>query len=233
MNNTLWFLVAFLAVDVVALAGLLIAKLAKEARRNRIRHFGDEAEKRVIRYLQDNFPDARILNNCYFRTRNSLTQIDHVLLCKWGIYVIETKSHNGKIRTEGREWIQFYGDKVVRFHSPILQNARHREAIVKILQRRSAFRNLPVKSLVVFTSRKVFFTKPQDGVLRLEELGPYIKNGDRLPRKKQAITAKTGRVYLSKQKIASLEKLLKKYSKLNRKYRRSHEKSVRALDRNR
>ena len=231
MNPTFfWILLVFLSVDTAALIVLLFNKIRKEWRQKKIRHFGDRAEMAVSNYIEKEFPGAVLLNNVFLKTKEHFTQIDHILLCKWGVYVIETKSHNGHISSEKREWVQFYNDKVIRFHSPVLQNANHCKALEYVLQKNRSLRGIPVKGVVVFTSRKVTFSKPHYGVIRLFELGPFIKSGGKTTRRRGAVTADPRGFYLTKNKILALEKAIRKGSAKSMRRKREHERRVRRID---
>lgn len=224
-------LLIFLSVDALALLILLLFRIRKEIRRNRIRHFGDRAEEAVAEYIEKEFPGACLMNNVFLKTERATTQIDHILLCKWGVFVIETKSHNGKINIEDRRWVQIYKDKVVRFHSPIKQNESHVRALVRVLSRSRSLGKIPVKGIVVFTSKKVHFSKRCPGVIRLEELSHFIKSGGEIRKTRGALTAKPGTFYLNRAKIQALEKWIRKMSVRSRKRKREHERAVRSLDR--
>ena len=230
----LLFLLIFLGVDAIALISLLIYRIRREMKREKILHFGDRAEEKVSEYLEKEFPGAAVLNNVYLKSgRNSVTQLDHILLCKWGIFVIETKSHNGRIETRGKEWIQFYRDKVVRFHSPLLQNKIHCKALEYVIRGYDKKGRIPVKGIVVFTSDKVYLTQRTEGVLKLSQIGPYIKSGGKQIRHRKAITAQVGGKYLSLNKIKTLEKWIRKNSVKSFRRKQDHKKMVRTLDHNR
>lgn len=232
MNESLSrILLIFLSVDALALFVLLIFKIRKEWKRKKIRHYGDRAEETVRRTLEEEFPGSVVLNDVLLKTHRGTTQIDHILICKWGVFVIETKSHNGTIRMEKKEWVQIYGDKVVRFHSPLLQNESHIRAVKAVLHTYRALRNLPVQGIVVFTSQKLRFTGRRDGVIRLREISPYIKSGGKTLSHRALLTAAPGRSYLSRQKILQIEKALKKGSVKSANVKRRHEKKMKTLDR--
>ena len=224
-------LFVFLAVDAIALFLLLIFKIKKEVTRNKIRHFGDRAEEEVSLLLEEEFPGSIVLNNVFLKTPRGSTQIDHILLCKWGVWVIETKSHNGKILPGKKEWVQIYGEKVVRFHSPLLQNEIHIKALSRILEKSRSFSRIPVRGLVVFTSKKMQFEKQIDGALRLKELSPYIKSGGKTRSRRTLLTATPSGKYLSRQKILVLKKYILKNSLKSARKRKMHEKKIRKLDR--
>ncbi len=224
-------LLIFLSVDALALLLLLIFKIKKEIKRNKIRHFGDRAEEEVSLLLKEEFPGSVVMDNVFLKTARGSTQIDHILLCKWGIYVIETKSHNGKITPGKKEWVQIYGEKVVRFHSPLLQNEIHKKALSHLLKKHRSLSRIPVKGVVVFTSNKMHFAKEVEGVVRLRELSPYIKSGGKTRSRRTLLTASPSVQYLTRQKIASLEKVILRNSLKSQRKRKIHEKKLRKLDR--
>ena len=61
------------------------------------------------------------------------TQIDHVVLSPFGIFVIETKNYAGWIfgDEDSRFWTQVIYRKKCRFQNPLHQNALHVSALVK------------------------------------------------------------------------------------------------------
>jgi len=233
MNDILPFLLGFLAVDTAALLVILAVILKRKYQRRRIRHFGDLAEETVAQYIREHIPGAILLNNLFLKYKSGITQIDHVLLCKWGIFVIETKSHNGKINIGAREWVQIYGEKVVRFHSPLLQNEIHCRAISAALAKCGAARRVPVQGLVVFTSRKMRFSHRKEGVIRLEELERTVKTGSSQHRRRGAVTADPHRRYLSAKKLQELEAHLLSLAVKSYRRKQKHEHWVKKREQSR
>ena len=80
------------------------------------------------------------------------TQIDHVFVSEFGVFVVETKNKSGWIfgREKDREWTQtFPNGRKYKFQNPLRQNYGHVKAIEEILNGAG----LPVgvvKSVVVF-----------------------------------------------------------------------------------
>lgn len=76
-----------------------------------------------------------VLNDIMIRTSNGTHQIDHIVLSKFGIFVIEMKNYFGLI--VGNEykdkWIQYLGKNKYYFHNPIHQNYGHIKALEEIL----------------------------------------------------------------------------------------------------
>jgi len=75
-------------------------------------------------------------HNIIIETRNGTTQIDHVVLSKYGLFVIETKNYNGWIfgNKEQPYWTQnIYGTKN-KFQNPLHQNYKHTMALSEHLK---------------------------------------------------------------------------------------------------
>lgn len=70
-------------------------------------------------------------------TSNTKTsQIDHLVISKYGIFAVETKAYKGKIygKEYSRNWTQYLGSKKYEFMNPILQNYGHIKALETILE---------------------------------------------------------------------------------------------------
>ena len=91
-------------------------------------------------------------HNVTLPTVYGTTQIDHVFVSEFGVFVVETKNVGGRIYggEHDKEWTKvFPGGQKHKFRNPLLQNKGHVRAIEKIL----AGIGLPkqsVKSVVVF-----------------------------------------------------------------------------------
>ncbi len=229
--TTKLFLWIFLSIDFIVLLGIIISIIHKAHLRKKVLHFGDKAEEEVSETLKKEFPGAVVLDNVYLKSGRGSTQLDHILICKWGLFVIETKSHNGRIQIDKKEWTQFYKEKIVRFRSPILQNESHVRALEQVLRKHRALQRVKVKGLVVFTSKKAHFSKRQDGVLRMEEVSPYVKSGGKTMSRRAILTGSANRCYLTRQKIALIERQIRKHALKRRRDRKEHNRKLRSLDR--
>lgn len=82
--------------------------------------------------------DARTykdINNVTIPTCNGSTQIDHVIVSRHGVFVVETKNMTGWIYGDAnsKQWTQcLYGEKY-RFQNPLHQNYRHTRALSALL----------------------------------------------------------------------------------------------------
>lgn len=90
-----------------------------------------------------------VINNLTIINDGKSSQIDHLLINKTGIFVIETKNYAGRIYGEenNREWTQVlkYGKVKNKFYNPIMQNKTHIYALSKVIDRNDCF-----VSIIVF-----------------------------------------------------------------------------------
>ena len=95
--------------------------------------------------------DYKVLHNVMIRSGLGTTQIDHIIVSCYGIFVIEVKNYKGWIlgSENGREWTQsIYGHKS-RFMNPIHQNYGHVKAIEALLEE-YCISGVPIIPIVTF-----------------------------------------------------------------------------------
>ncbi len=112
-----------------------------------------------------------LLKDVTIPSRRGTTQIDHIILSRYGIFVIETKNYSGWIfgTADQRIWTQVCYRKKNKFQNPLRQNYGHICALAEIL-------NMPksmFKGVVCFMGDAKFKTGIPDGVY-LE--GRYINH---------------------------------------------------------
>lgn len=134
---------------------------------------GDWGECRVAKRLS--FLPAeryRIINNILLNSGQYTTQIDHIVVSIYGIFVIETKHIKGWISggENSENWTQnIFGHKY-SFYNPIKQNKSHVVALQKAL-------DLPKDKfipLVVFSSNCELHINTYNEVIYLNELNEKI-----------------------------------------------------------
>lgn len=106
----------------------------------------DELKKRLPRNSYIIFGDLIIPS---VSGKVQMTQIDHVIISPFGIFCLETKSHQGSIYggLRWRIWKQYLGGKKFDLYSPILQNKHHVQSLEHLLRARL---RAPIHSYVVF-----------------------------------------------------------------------------------
>lgn len=97
---------------------------------------GAMGEKRVSHILAK-LPKERyeVFNDVMLKTEHGTTQIDHVVVSRYGVFVIETKTMQGWIygSENDKYWTQnIYGNKY-QLYNPVFQNYGHVRALRKIL----------------------------------------------------------------------------------------------------
>lgn len=102
------------------------------------------------------------------------TQIDHVVVSKYGVFVLETKSMAGQIygSASSQRWTQVVGSRKYQFHNPLKQNDTH----LRIL---SNYLRLDINifiSVIIFWGNCRFKTEMPENVLWERAFVNYIRN---------------------------------------------------------
>jgi restriction system protein len=115
----------------------------------------------------------RSINNVTIPTANGTTQIDHVIVSRYGIFVVETKNIKGWIYGEERQaqWTQVLYGRKYRFQNPLLQNFRHTKALAEFL----GIEHSKIHSVLMFWSDCEFKTPMPSNVLD-RGYSAYIKS---------------------------------------------------------
>ena len=145
------------------------------------RQKGKRGEKRVFNILSKCLPDGFIvLNDIYLPASDgTTTQIDHIVVSQYGVFVVETKNYSGWIFANARDdrWMEtFPGRKEYPFPNPINQNRHHINVLAECL-------GIPKNyfhSVVAFTENCTFKTPMPDGVVYTVGLADYIKSFDKV-----------------------------------------------------
>jgi hypothetical protein len=119
-------------------------------------------------------PDYCLLNNVTLELEDGTTRIDHILVSRFGVFVIETKHYKGWIfgNPDDANWTQVLFNGKYKFQNPILQNKRHVRAVERVLH------FLPpevIHPVVVFSGDSRFKTDVPDGVVNLSELVNHVR----------------------------------------------------------
>jgi hypothetical protein len=142
----------------------------------RAREYQNRSEALLSRVVQTSFgfPDYHLMNHVTLQMRDGTTQVDHILVSRFGVFVIETKDYKGWIFANAQDsnWTQVLFKHKFKFQNPIFQNFRHVQAAQDLL----GF--LPpdaIKSVVVFTGEAEFKTEVPQGVFHVSELVDYLR----------------------------------------------------------
>lgn len=116
----------------------------------------------------------RRIDNVTIPVRDGTTQIDHVIVSIYGIFVIETKNIKGWIfgGSHQREWTQVLYRKSYKFQNPLRQNFFH----VKSLQDALGIPSTSIRSVIVFAGDVQFKSEMPDNVIYAAKLPAYIRS---------------------------------------------------------
>lgn len=121
-------------VTILLFAAMLF--LIVRALRAAIMGKGAYAEDRVARRLSRLSEEYHVINDVYIRSGGRSVQIDHVVISRYGVFVIETKNYKGWVygSENAEHWTQnIYGYKY-QLYNPVRQNASHVGAICNLLR---------------------------------------------------------------------------------------------------
>lgn len=158
------FIISFLVTLVVCAAIAIILSIPKVK--------GKIGEKRVSRKLKklSKKYGGYIVNDVTIPDEESgkTSQIDHIYISRYGIFVVETKNYAGRIygNDSQREWTQVlaYGNTKNKLYNPVKQNQTHIIRLKKILNT-----SLNLVSVVVFVNANIEYIE-SDSVYSLSGL---------------------------------------------------------------
>ena len=140
---------------------------------------GKRGEKLVAGRLRKGLPDEyRILNDIYLPLPDgTTTQIDHIVVSQYGVFVVETKTYSGWIfgDEKSKEWTQSIYHKKSRFQNPMRQNYKHICALADNLGIDKSY----FIGVVAFTGDCTFKTDMPDGVVYSRNVADYVRSVNR------------------------------------------------------
>lgn len=118
--------------------------------------------------------EYRPIHNVTLKTPDGTTQIDHIFVSRFGLFIVETKNYSGWIFGDEHQpmWTQKIFKKTNKFQNPLRQNYKHVKALEALL-------NLApekIHSVVVFVGGSEFKTKMPANVTYAGGYISYIKS---------------------------------------------------------
>lgn len=143
--------------------------------RNSIKGWIGETKGAIAQWA---FLDSKVytsLNNVTLQTNNGTTQIDHVIISKYGIFVVESKNIEGWIfgNPKAAQWTVSKPGRKFQMQNPLRQNYRHVKAIVDFLK----IEESKIHSVVMFWGKCQFKTEMPANVMN-KGYATYIKSFD-------------------------------------------------------
>ncbi|WP_151811068.1 nuclease-related domain-containing protein [Acinetobacter bereziniae] len=163
--STFWWVVLVLIV-------ITLIKLFKPFLKGKLGEFAVSAHVKL--YLDKQ--NYSLLNDCtLLDEQNQTTQIDHILLSPFGIFVIETKNYKGWIFGTERQknWTQKIYKKSYKFQNPLHQNYKHQKVLEYVLA--DIVDADQIHSVIVFMPDCEFKTTMPSNVFRGAGWIDYVK----------------------------------------------------------
>lgn len=158
------------------LLSLVIGYLIGRYRVFRTSTFQNSGEALLSSVLLMNFrsPDYHLMNHITLPLKEDTTQVDHILISRFGVFIIETKDYKGWIFANAKHahWTQVLFHRKFRFRNPIHQNYGHLRAVQDILD---FVPSEAIKSVVVFSGEAEFKTPVPRGVYTISEFTEYLR----------------------------------------------------------
>jgi len=130
----------------------------------------------VIAVCGQNRLAATLINNIIVVNEGESSEIDHVVVSSFGVFVIETKNYSGKIYGNERSpyWKQYLKKSEFEFRNPVRQNYGHVMALKKVLPDCPPEAFIPV---VVFTGdAELNISTPTATVIKIKDLMDTIES---------------------------------------------------------
>ena len=166
-----WNLLKIILSNPIILILLIISILSKVFYPKIRGHIGEFLVKLELNKLPKK--EYIILNDIMLENQNGTHQIDHIVISKYGIFVIEMKNYYGMIVGDeyNSNWTQYLGKNRYQFKNPIHQNYGH----VKVLQEILKLDNNIFIPIVCFSNETTLRIKTKSIVVQLGKLLEIIK----------------------------------------------------------
>lgn len=161
MINAAWYLIPI----------FLLAVIIKSAWFKGV--LGEWQVNLLIKFFLDK-NDYHLIKNVTLPTDDGTTQIDHIIVSKYGLFVVETKNMKGWIfgSENQKQWTQQIYKHKSKFQNPLHQNYKH----VKTLEASLNAKNDSIFSVIIFIGDSTFKTKMPENVKFARGGIEYIKS---------------------------------------------------------
>ena len=171
---------------------------------------GSIGENRISRKLRRlNEEEYIVLNDIMIDTDKGTSQIDHVIVSIYGIFVVETKNYKGWIHggEKSEYWTQTLYKEKHKFRNPIRQNWAHLYALNDVLKEFGEIQYYPIVVFVGEAILKNVYTELP--VIYDNELKNKIKEYSQIP-------------LMPKHKVLAIARVLKNLNVIDKKERKGH-----------
>lgn len=159
--------------------------------RSRMEQAGDAAEKQMAFYLRRRYAeetDVRVFNDLRVERQDEVAQIDHLVLHKHGMIIVESKSVTGEVHINPQlEFVRVFGRKRTGMPSPIQQAGRQgallrqllvdhkeelrRKKLLGLVQ--GGFQHCPIQVLVAISDQGII-KRPKNNIPELHKADQIV-----------------------------------------------------------
>lgn len=131
-----------------------------------------EVARIARRFLPE--PSYKAFHNIYLAGGRGITQIDHIFVSRFGVFVVETKNMSGWIfgNKRDRQWTQKIYQHTYRFQNPLRQNYGHVRVVASIAR-------IPIRyvhSVVAFVGDATLMTPMPPNVTTDADFVHYVES---------------------------------------------------------
>ncbi|GGR78671.1 nuclease-related domain-containing protein [Deinococcus sedimenti] len=116
---------------------MIVKDLEPQQHTDPLRRAGYDAERQMAHYLKRAFaedPRKFVFHNLRLERRGEVAQLDHLILHRFGLLIVESKSVAGQVSVnEHGEWTRWWNRKGRGMPSPVLQARRQLDLLLALL----------------------------------------------------------------------------------------------------
>ncbi len=170
------FFVVLITLGAFVGAMYIVSRYLKGKKTEEIKKTEISAKRKVHELLCLELFYKNVFSGFYFPvsySRNGVAlkyeKTDTVAVTRGGVAVISVKEQCGKIECMGEVWTSFDGGVYSEFDDPIAEGEEIRESLARLI-RHGKLENVPVYSIVVFTSQNAILPKEYDNAVGTDDL---------------------------------------------------------------
>lgn len=167
----------FYIYTVIMLIALLAVRHILQLIKNYKKKQKGEKGERIVHNILASLPKRKykVIDNVLIKVNQRTTQIDHIVVSRYGVFVIETKNYKGMIKgsEDSEYWMQALSGQKNFFYNPIKQNLTHCKAILKYTKQ---YDKLPVVSIIAFSKECNLQVTSETEVVKFSKLNKTIRS---------------------------------------------------------
>ncbi|WP_245872826.1 nuclease-related domain-containing protein [Deinococcus planocerae] len=181
---------------------MIVKDLEPQTYSDPLRRAGYEAERQMTHYLKRAFgddPHVWVWHNLRIERKGEAAQLDHLVMYRHGLIVVESKSVTGQVSINGQgEWTRWWKGEGRGMPSPILQARRQLDLLTRLLSEHTE--KVLDRGLFGLTQRR-FDPMRRDVLVAISDGGrvtrkaevPEVVKADQVPRPHPGDHAGSGR----------------------------------------